>query len=182
MGPKFENSRAKDFCLLLFFKCPRSFSPQSVVQSITEKVPSKPQEDIMVFTFQNTENPRFQPMFLITVGNLALPGGSWFLFPSNLQALLSTMEAISKGHLTRSRCQEGYPGFVHMSVAGMCPGSQKQEIPIHMLICRSPSWGERVWDHLCLTVDIMGFCMGISRHRNVLGECKMCSTPNFYAS
>lgn len=125
--------------------------PQSVVHSITEKVPSKHHKGIGVFTFQNTENPPSHPKFLIAAENLAVPGGSSFLFPSNLQALPSTMKAVSKGHLAKSRCREGYPGFVHMSLAGVHPGRQKHETPVPKLIRKSPSRREGGWDHLCLS-------------------------------
>lgn len=55
-------------------------------KSLQKKVPSDHHKDIMDFTLPNSENPSTQPVFLITAGNLALPGGSWFLFASNLQA------------------------------------------------------------------------------------------------
>lgn len=100
---------------------------------------------------ETLKNPPSHPKFLITAGNLAVPGGSWFRLPSNLQTLPGTMKAISKGHVAKSRCREGYPGFVQMSRAGVHPGRQKLESPIPKLICKSPSRREGGWGHLCLS-------------------------------
>lgn len=120
-----------------------------------------------------------------------MPGGSQFLFPSNLQTLPKTMKAVSKGHLAKSSCWEDDPAFVQMSLAEQqkhncpipkttsnCPSRNGEIFSLsrnHGALCwmygnfQARTWFRGVWDvqHLCFLFLVAAYLLV---HHKVLGK------------